>query len=305
MIKWIVLAIIVASALFVHFRGRVRHRFRRQIVDHSTFMAPINVLLYAFSRVPATPYLAPADFPELETLRSHWQTIREEAIALAQASRIKASEQNNDVGFYSFFRTGWKRFYLKWYDDAPHPSASKLCPHTVALLRATPHIKAAAFTQLPPGSRLGQHRDPFAGSLRYHLGLITPNDDRCWIKVDGEPYSWRDGEGVLFDETYIHWAANETDQDRIILFCDFERPMKFRWAEAFNHFIARTLLHAGASPNMDGDRTGGINRVFKYAVSIRQVGKQLKRRNRKLYYASKWTLFAAILAAIFVPWETL
>ena len=35
---------------------------------------------------------------------------------------IKRSEQLNDVGFNSFFKTGWKRFYLKWYDDS-HPSA--------------------------------------------------------------------------------------------------------------------------------------------------------------------------------------
>ncbi|HEX5960677.1 MAG TPA: lipid A hydroxylase LpxO [Rhodanobacteraceae bacterium] len=305
MIKWIVLAALAACALYVHFRGRVRHRLLRQITDHSTFMAPINVLMYAFSRVPTTPYLAPADFPELENLRGNWQAIRDEAVALAGASHIKASDQPNDAGFYSFFRTGWKRFYLKWYDDAPHPSAERLCPRTLELLRAAPHIKAAAFTQLPPGSRLGQHRDPFAGSLRYHLGLITPNDDRCWIKVDGKPYSWRDGEGVLFDETYVHWAANETDQDRIILFCDFERPMKYRWAQALNRAVARTLLHAGASPNEAGDRTGGINHVFKYAVAVRNAGKALKQRNRRLYYATKWMLLIAILAAIFVPWRML
>ncbi|TAN08531.1 MAG: lipid A hydroxylase LpxO [Rhodanobacteraceae bacterium] len=303
--KWIVLAIFVASALYVHFRGRERHRLVRQLTDHSTFMAPINVLMYAFSRVARTPYLAVADFPELENLRSHWQTIRDEAVALAHDSQIKASDQYNDAGFQSFFRTGWKRFYLKWYDDAPHPSALRLCPRTVEILKASPHIKAAAFTELPPGSKLGKHRDPFAGSLRYHLGLITPNDDRCWINVDGTPYSWRDGEGVVFDETYVHWAANETGHDRIILFCDLERPMKYRWATALNHAVARTLLHAGSSPNAAGDRTGGVNRIFKYAYAIRHVGKKLKQRNRKLYYATKWTLFGVILAAILVPWRML
>jgi beta-hydroxylase len=305
MIKWVALAILVACAIYVHLRGRIRHGFFRQVTDHSTFMAPVNVLMYAFSRVPVTPFLAPADFPELENLRSHWREIRDEAIALAKASHIKASDQYNDAGFHSFFRTGWKRFYLKWYDEQPHPSALQLCPRTVELLRASPQVKAAAFTQLPPGSRLGKHRDPFAGSLRYHLGLITPNDDRCWIRVDDQPYSWRDGEGVVFDETYIHWAANETDADRIILFCDVERPMKYGWAQALNRLVARTLLAAGASPNAEGDRTGGINKVFKYFYAVRRVGKKLKERNRRLYYATKWALLVAILAAIFVPWRLL
>ena len=40
------------------------------------------------------------------------------------------------------------------------------------------------------------------------------------IDVDGEPYSWRDGEDLLFDETYVHRAANRADQPRIIFFCD-------------------------------------------------------------------------------------
>jgi hypothetical protein len=30
---------------------------------------------------------------------------------------------------------------------------------------------------LPPGGDLA-HRDPFAGSLRYHLGLSTPNSEK-------------------------------------------------------------------------------------------------------------------------------
>ncbi len=39
-------------------------------------------------------------------------------------------------------------------------------------------------------------------------------------------YSWRDGESVVFDETYIHYAENKTDQNRIIFFADVERPFK-------------------------------------------------------------------------------
>jgi hypothetical protein len=102
----------------------------------------------------------------------------------------------------------------------------KYCPETVELLKQIPSVKAAMFAVLPAGSELLQHRDPYAGSLRYHLGLITPNSEACNIIVDGQPYAWRDGEDVLFDETYIHWAQNKTDVDRIILFCDVERPIK-------------------------------------------------------------------------------
>ena len=119
-LKLIIIAVYVLSIAYVHLRGKVRHKLGRQLSDHSTFLAPINCFLYLFSKVPSQPYLKPADFPELQPLQDHWQEIREEARNLMQAGQIKRSEQPNDVGFNSFFKSGWKRFYLKWYGDN-HP----------------------------------------------------------------------------------------------------------------------------------------------------------------------------------------
>ena len=55
--KWFILALFIVCATVVHFRGRVRHRFSRQALDHSTFTAPLNCFMYAFSSVPNQPYL--------------------------------------------------------------------------------------------------------------------------------------------------------------------------------------------------------------------------------------------------------
>lgn len=68
-------------------------------------------------------------------------------------------------------------------------------------MKSAPDIKAAMFAVLPSGTQLMEHSDPYAGSLRYHLGLITPNSDLCQIVVDGESYSCKDGDDVPFDET--------------------------------------------------------------------------------------------------------
>ncbi|HEN3614284.1 TPA: lipid A hydroxylase LpxO [Yersinia enterocolitica] len=296
--KYIVLFIFILCVVYVHFRGKVRYKFWRQLSDHSTFVSPINVFMYLFSRVPTTPYLKQDLFPELGVLRDNWLKIREEGKALMEAQQIKASDKYNDAGFNSFFKTGWKRFYLKWYEDS-HPSAMTLCPHTTTLLKGLPSVKAAMFAELPDDSRLPRHRDPYAGSLRYHLGLITPNDDRCFIDVDGTTYSWRDGEGVLFDETYIHYAENQSGQDRLILFCDIERPMRYRWAQWVNHWLGRNLMSTATAPNEEGDRTGGVNRAFKYIYAVRKVGKRLKAWNRRIYYLIKWLLFGGIAALIF------
>ena len=297
--KWFILAVFVLSTIYVHRRGRERLGFFRQVSDHSTLFAPVNVLMYAFSRVPTTPYVSIDEFPELKPLLEHWREIRTEALALREAQRIRASQEYNDVGFNSFFRTGWKRFYLKWYDES-HPSAATLCPRTTALLRELPSVKATMFAELPPGSHLVRHRDPYAGSLRMHLGLATPNDDGCYIEVDGQRYSWRDGEAVVFDETYLHVARNTTQADRVILFCDVERPLKYRWARAFPRWFGRHVMTAAASPNDAGDRTGGLNRVFGKVYAVRLLGKRLKAWNRSVYYLVKWALFGGLLALIFL-----
>jgi beta-hydroxylase len=255
--------------------------------------------MYAFSATPARPYLDRAAFAHLDALRDGWQGIREEALHLFDEGYIRSAEKHNDASFSSFFKEGWKRFYLKWYGE-PLPSAHALCPNTVALLATIPEVKAAMFALLPPGAKLGRHRDPFAGSLRYHLGLVTPNSDDCCIWVDGEKYSWRDGEAVLFDETYIHQAVNKTQVQRIILFCDVERPLRTRVARAANRFVARTFVAAAATANEPGEKVGVLNMVFGFVYGLQAHAKRLKDANRLFYYTLKLSLIAGLVYLVFI-----
>src|SRR5690606_39091442 len=179
--KLAVLAAFLLSSVYVQSRGKVKYqKWTRRISDHSNFMAPVNCLFYSFSKIKNTPYIDVAQFPELAVLQENWKLIRDEALQLNEASHIKASDDLDDLGFNSFFRTGWKRFYLKWYGTSLK-SAERLCPKTVELLNGIKSVKGGMFAMLPPGARLVQHRDPYAGSVRYHLGLITPNSDDCYI----------------------------------------------------------------------------------------------------------------------------
>lgn len=294
----LVLYCFAIAAMIVHFRGRVRLGFFRQLTDHSTLLAPYNVLMYWFSAVPSAPVLPSASIPELAKLRDNWRMIREEALALNDQGRIKAADKYNDFGFNSFFRTGWKRFYLKWYDE-PLPSAKAACPKTVELLESIPGIEGAMFATLGPNSRLVTHRDPYAGSLRYHLGLVTPTSPgECRIFVDGQPYTWHDGEDLLFDETYVHYAENTTNETRIILFCDVERPLRTRAMTAVNRWVCHHIVRQTKTQNVDGEEVGAFNKAFAYIYQVRLVGKRMKAWNRNVYYAVKYSLIGGILAAV-------
>jgi beta-hydroxylase len=156
------------------------------------------------------------------------------------------------------------------------------------------------FALLPPGGKLNRHRDPFAGSLRYHLGLVTPNSDACRIFVDGEPYSWRDGQDLLFDETYIHSAENATATTRIILFCDVERPLRTRLMQAVNRFVSRTVIRAASTQNTETEPVGVLNRIYAIFGQGSDILTRLKRRNRTVFRSVKYALIAALAYWIFV-----
>jgi beta-hydroxylase len=143
-----------------------------------------------------------------------------------------------------------------------------------------------------------RHRDPFAGCLRYHLGLVTPDPTRCRIAIDGTPYHWRDGEAVLFDATYIHRAENRTDETRIILFCDVERPLRPGLATALNRFVIRHVMPATATSNVEGEPVGIANRIFQRVYVIRLLAKQVKARSRTTYYALSYGMKLGGAAAL-------
>ncbi len=58
-------------------------------------------------------------------------------------------------------------------------------------------------------------------------------------------------------------------------------------------------MAAAVSPNMGEDKTGNINKAFRYVYSIRLLGKRIKAYNRNLYYAVKYLLMLGILYLIF------
>ena len=171
---------------------------------------------------------------------------------------------------------------------------------TVELLKQIPGVKAAMFASLPPGAKLVRHRDPYAGSLRYHLGLTTPNDPGCYIEVDGQRYHWKDGEDVMFDETFIHYAENTTTHQRVILFCDVERPVHFAAIRWLNRAFGKLVMTSAATQNLESEPIGGLNKFFYHAYKVRLFFKAFKARSRLGYYVVKWALILGILAAIFL-----
>lgn len=305
-ISLVLLVLISASVVYVYrYRGTARYAdFREYFRKGWPIFSPANCLLYLTTDARGSGAILDVDrFPELAPMRDNWEIIRDEAVALQNQHYFEIAKRPGtpayyDVGFRTFFKNGWSRFYLKWYGYTHH-SARALCPKTVAILSRVPSLNGAMFALLPPGSQLSRHADPMACSLRYHLGLATPNSDSCFINIDGRNESWRDGKVLMFDETYLHYARNDSDQPRLILMCDINRPTNLL-GSALN-MVYKCLTRLSVVPNTDCDRRGFANRVFSSISPLLGRSKALKQTNRSLYLLLKYsvnTLLAVIVLSL-------
>ena len=298
-----VLAFVVASMVYVYrFRGQERYDSVTEYWRKGwPIFTPLNCLLYLFTKPRGRGSIQdPERFPELQVIQDNWETIRREAVALHEdrvfdQTSDPESSAYYDIGFRTFQKYGWSKFYLKWYGTRLN-SARAACPETLKILEQVPSVNGAMFSVLPVGSKLTRHSDPIACSLRYHLGLATPNDDRCYINIDGRDYSWRDGDDLLFDETYLHYAHNDAEQYRLILMCDVERPT---WLVGrVINFFYKGLMRATVVPNMDGDQRGLANTIFaRVSPAIARV-RTLKKTNRRRYKTIKYAVNALLALAV-------
>ena len=99
-------------------------------------------------------------------------------------------------------------------------------------------VKHVSISTWKPGAVVKPHMGPFKGVIRLHIGLHIPPGD-CWLSLDGKKHYWKEGEVFAFDDTYLHYGANETDEDMVILYVDLERKMN---TEA-NQLALRKILN--------------------------------------------------------------
>lgn len=287
--------IYVGCILFVRLRNQATFPLGRQLTDFSTFMVPFNIPAYLLSKVPRSARLPLNTFPEVKLLEDNWEVIRDEALALYGQGHISVKDDLPASSFYKDNR--WKSFYLKIYDNEI-PSAYQLAPKTRALIDQVPGMHIALFAVLMPGKRLNQHHDPFAYTVRYSLGLSTPNSKGCGLTINGEDYTWKDGEGIIFDETYLHSAYNDTDVPRIILMTDIDRPMHLGFVQRLYYWFGRFFNSLFAIDNLDASYTGIGNRLGKGVLAYKNTLKRIKHWNRPVYVVGKWLVILTVLGLI-------
>jgi|ERR1051326_2287016 beta-hydroxylase len=190
-------------------------------------------------------FYEPREFPWLPRVEAGWKDVRLELEQVLASSRsVPSFESLSEEQARIVQPAHWKTFFFYAYGHRVDEGCAP-CPKTAALLDSIPGMTTAMFSILTPGTHITPHRGPFKGVLRLHLPLLVPADgERCAIRVGGETRTWREGEGLVFDDTYEHEAWNESDEIRVVLFVDFLRALPFPLS-TLNRTMVRLI---GSSP---------------------------------------------------------
>ena len=183
------------------------------------------------------PVFAPQQFPWIPRVETHWQRVRRELDALMEHRAAMPNFQDILREVSTIQKDDdWKTFFLKGVGMDCSENARR-CPQTMKVLAEIPGCTTAFFSILSPHKHIPPHRGAWAGVLRLHLALVVPQPaERCRIRIADELHTWHEGRCLVFDDTYNHQVWNDTDGYRVVLFVDFERPL--RWPlSAVNHWL--------------------------------------------------------------------
>jgi aspartyl/asparaginyl beta-hydroxylase (cupin superfamily) len=196
------------------------------IVVGERVLAPIERFIGRRSLVGDATFFELDEFSWVRHIEDNWEVIRDE---LQQVLTDRDALPNfQDISTDQIEITDddrWKTYFLYGYGFEAKLGVES-CPRTAALMREIPGMTTAMFSILSPRKHILDHRGPYKGVLRYHLGLIVPEHaESCRIRVGDDFRHWEEGKSMVFDDTFNHEVWNDTDETRVVLFVDVLRPL--------------------------------------------------------------------------------
>lgn len=186
--------------------------------------------------LPAQPWFEREQFPFLAALEAETDAIRSELLAVlaedggelapyvdmpdTAPAAVMWQELNRSVRWtgYHFHRHGERI-----------EAHCRRCPRTAAaidalpLLRIPDHGPEVLFSVLRPGTHIPPHTGVINGRLIAHLPLIVPPECGA-LAAGGSARPWQEGRCLVFDDSFVHEAWNQSNQVRVVLIFDLWNP---------------------------------------------------------------------------------
>lgn len=189
-----------------------------------------------FPDLPSSPFLDPDLQPWAARLRDAFPAIRDEAVrtfaedqqAFGDFVQLKGNARMSDYVGGSAATPAWEAFFF-YRRGKRFDTNHQRCPETSAVLESldlcriadqTPEI---CFSLLKAGSHILPHFGVSNTRTVMHLPLVVPADCALHLLGVGE-HHWREGELMMFDDTFEHEAWNRSNSHRLILLMDCWNP---------------------------------------------------------------------------------
>jgi len=164
------------------------------------------------------------DFDFLNPIKDNFLLIKSELLDLI-------SHENEDQWlktFPSYVKSdknkAWKVFSFIFF-NMKFPHHAKLCPKTAEIIYSIPQILSCDYSYLKPKTHVLPHKGYSKMVLRCHLPLIIPNEELCGIRIENETRHWKEGELMIFDDSFNHEAWNNSTSHRVVLMFDIPNPL--------------------------------------------------------------------------------
>lgn len=188
-----------------------------------------------FPGLEPRPWFDRGEFPFLQEIERHADAIREELLALLSDETqlspyidMPADAPAAPVWQELNRSTRWSSYHLFRHGERVEEHCRR-CPRTASALESIPlmqipdHSPEALFSILKAGTRIPPHTGVINGRLTVHLPLIVPPDCGA-LKAGGEAHVWEEGRCLIFDDSFVHEAWNDSSRDRAVLIFDIWDP---------------------------------------------------------------------------------
>lgn len=163
-------------------------------------------------------------------LEANFPRIKAELMALKAEPAAFGKVGGRAVHDSSLVTAGeWREFAL-FGNQRKFIENCQRCPVTTWCMEQVPEAIELAmagggetlFSVLKPGTHLRPHCGSTNARLTCHLGMVIP--DGCWIRCGKEKRVWKEGECLVFDDSWEHEVLHQGSADRIVLLINFWHP---------------------------------------------------------------------------------
>lgn len=185
--------------------------------------------MFYFEGLPQRPFYAREEFAWAAELEAATPAIRAELDAVTEGFRpyVEGSTDRPLPNNPLLDDPAWSALYL-WRDGEIVAENAARFPATMAALARLPIPRIAGrspmalFSRLTPGAHIQPHHGLLNTRLICHLPIVAPSG--CGLRVGADTHEWRDGELVIFDDSFEHEAWNRGTATRTVLLFEVWKP---------------------------------------------------------------------------------